>query len=186
MTTPQPPPTPASAIYTLGCGEMLPEHICRRLESLEVEFIVEVRSKPFAIDRPDLYPSQLQALFEEREFKYLDMSAQLGDRPEDLSVYARGGQRIDYQKCRQRAWAQEGLARLLKAYELGLRLCLLGREPDPCKSHLARFIGESLWEDHHIESRHLTAGGSWMSQADVRQQLARWNEPIDLSAADGL
>lgn len=184
MTTPPLLPTSAGAIYTLGCGEMLPEHICRRLESLDVEYIVEVRSKPFAIDRPDLYPSHLQTLFEERAFKYLDMSAQLGDRPEDLSVYARGGQRVDYQKCRQRSWAMEGIQRLHKAYTLGLRLCLLGRQPDPCKSHLARFIGEALWDEHQIESRHLTAGGSWMSQADVRQQLARWNELISLSAAD--
>lgn len=183
---PQPSSPTAGVIYTIGVGELLAEHLCRRLESLEVEFVIDVRSPPFSIDRPDLYPSQLERVFTEHELRYVNMSDQLGDRPKDVSVYTRGGQRVDYRKCRQRDWAKEGLSRLLKAYQLGLRICLLGRHPDPCHSHVARFIGEAIWDEHQIEARHLMASGSWSTQNDIRQLLARWGQELHLSSEDDL
>ena len=177
-------PPQRGVIYTLGCGELLPEHLCRRLMSLDVSFVVDVRSAPFEISRPDLYPSALKGLLEAQEIRVVSMSDTLGDRPEDVSVYVQGGKHIDYQRCRQRPWFQRGVERLHKAYSLGLRVCVLGREPDPCKSHLARAIGEALWELHGVELKHLTASGPLLCQHEVRRiVVGQWGQPMHLSWA---
>lgn len=173
--------TTAPAIYTLGTGDMLLEHISRRCECLGVEYIIDLRSPPYDFGRKDLWPKPLHDYLAEREIRYVNMHQSLGDRPDDISVYVQSGRRIDYRKCYDRQWAQQGLQRILNAYELDLRICLLDREADPRKSHRARFIGPWLAQQN-IPVRHLATSGTWLTQREVEHMIESvWTQKTHLS-----
>jgi len=158
-----------AAIYTLGIGDLFVENLARWLEAREVEYLIDIRSPPYRIDRPELEPGALSKLLKARETKYLNLNKQLGDRPKDIAL--RSGGLIDYRRYRARAYAREGLERIEKAWELGARICVLGREADPVISHRARLIGQELHERGYT-IRHLTHQGSrLMTHAELLRVL---------------
>lgn len=180
-STPTNAPELAGAIYTLGTGDMLLEHISRRCEALGVEYLIDLRSPPYDFNRRDLFPHPLSEYLAERDIRYVNMHQTLGDRPEDVSVYVQGGRRVDYRKCYDRPWALQGMQRLLHAHELGLRICLLDREPDPRKSHRARFLGPWLAQ-HNIATRHLAPSGAWLTQREVEHLIETvWDQKTYLA-----
>ncbi len=169
------------AIYTMGCGDLLREHLLRRLQHRRITHVVDLRSAPFEFSRRDLMPPALHSFLAEHDIKYLYLGDSLGDRPEDVSVYLQGGAQIDYLRCRERAWAQAALDRLMRAHDLGFRLMLLGREADPCRCMRARLVGRMLLE-RGVSPRHITAFDSLMTQAQVLRVITRiWREDPTLS-----
>lgn len=168
MTSHDSPPEDSGVLYTMGCGDMLREHISRRCESLGVTFIVDVRSPPFEYGRSALNPRPLSEFLAQREIKYVDMHEGLGDRPADLSLWVQQGRTVDYERYAQRLSAQDSLDRLVEAYNMGLRICVLDREPDARKSHRARFIGYCM-KQRGIHVKHLEPAGAWRSQDEVER-----------------
>ena len=78
------------------------------------------------------------------------------------------GRTIDYERYAQRLSAQACIDRLVEAYTMGLRICVLDREPDARKSHRARFIGHRL-RLRGVDVRHLEPAGAWRSQDEVER-----------------
>ena len=152
----------------MGCGDMFREHISRRCESLGVTYLVDVRSPPFDYSRKPLHPKPLSEYLAQREIRYVDMHERLGDRPMDLSLWVQQGRTIDYERYAQRQSAQDELDRLVEAYNMGLRICVLDREADARKSHRARFIGYCL-KQRGIHARHLEPAGAWHSQEEIER-----------------
>lgn len=172
-----------AAIYTLGVGDLFVENLARWLEPREVEYLIDLRSPPYRIDRPELEPEELSRYLKARGTKYLNLSKKLGDRPKDIAL--RSGGLIDYRKYRTRSYAREGLERIERAWELKSRVCILGREADPVLSHRARLIGQELHERGYT-IRHLTHQGSrLMTHAELLRVLWLTRDSIHTTSQPG-
>ena len=171
------------ALYTLGCGHMLGERVVTTLEAREVGFVFDLRSPPFDLSRPDLEPDALGARFEAAGTRYVRAHEELGDRPQDISLYVESGARIDYTKYAARESAKRMLARLEDAWQGGYRVALLGRTSDPALAHRARFVSEALYQRAGIVARHLVVmGSSTISHTEVRRMIWGMRDTITLSA----
>lgn len=172
-----------AAIYTLGVGDYFLDNIARVIESREVEYVIDVRSPPHSFLREELFPDVLEPYLFARGTRYLNLSDKLGDRPSDVSLLGHGGV-IDYQRYRQRDQAQLGLDRIEAAWKMGCRVCVLGREPDPVRSHRARLVGHGLYE-RGLRVRHLLhQGGKLMTHEELLQFVWNVRQTIHRSHVD--
>lgn len=142
-----------AAVYTLGVGDLYLIHLLRWLDAREITHVYDVRSPPYEFSRPELFPQELAIALKAHEMTYMELSDGLGDRPRDISLH-RPDHRLDYRRYLKRRTAQEHLSRIELAWSIGRRVCILGREADPVRSHHARLIGQGLYE-RQIIARHI-------------------------------
>ena len=166
-----------AAVYTLGVGALFVERLARCLEAREVEYVIDIRSPPHGFHRPELFPEPLEAFLGARQTRYLNLAEDLGDRPRDVSLLGAKGQ-IDYRRYRSRPGAARGLERIMRAWEMGCRVCVLGRHPDPVQSHRARLVGHALFE-RGVQVRHLvTMGDRLMTHEELLRLVWRVRQSI--------
>lgn len=107
-------------LMSIGYGRRSIGEFIDALRERGVAYVVDVRSKPFARN-PEFTRDALAAHLAAAGVAYLFLGGQLGGIPNDSSCYDDNG-RVDYSKCRRRPAFLEGLARLIRAHELGLRV----------------------------------------------------------------
>ena len=98
------------------------------------------------------------------------MGDSIGGLPSDTSCYTDG--HIDYAKVREKAFFQEGLARLLVAAEKGLKVAVMCSESEPEKCHRSKLIGQELIK-HDISMNHIVGIGKSQSQETVMAILTK-------------
>ena len=114
--------------------------------------------------------------------RYVRAHDELGDRPQDISLYVEAGARLDYTKYEERESAKKMIARLEDAWRGGYRVALLGRTSDPALSHRARFVSEALYLSAGIIARHvLVMGNSTLSHTEVRRMVWTMRDTLTLS-----
>ncbi len=171
-----------AAIYTMGIGDFSREHVVRRLMCRGVEFVVDIRSPPYAFDMSDFFPEELSKFLSVQGLRYLNLSDNLGDRPRDISLHT-SMKRIDYRRYLSRRYASEGISRIALAYTIGCRVCVLGREAKPVYAHHARLVGQGLAE-RDVGVRHISMyGDAMMSHAALVRQINLLGETVHFSPA---
>lgn len=155
-------------VFTIGHGNHSREAFLAQLTRAEVGYLVDVRSTPYSRFQPDFTREPLEHVLRENRLQYVFMGDLLGGRPKDDDCYTNG--KVDYTKTRKKDFFCRGIARLKKAYEQGLRVCLLCSEGQPSQCHRAKLVAAALG-DEGIDVTHLLPDGSHRSQAEVIAEL---------------
>jgi uncharacterized protein (DUF488 family) len=147
----------AVPLYTVGYGGATYRTIADRLLERGVDFLVDVRSKPYARYAAEFSREPLQNLLASDGIRYVFMGWELGGRPDDPTVYDDEGH-VVYERVAATDAFRSGLDRLLAAVSQGHVLCLLCSEKDPAACHRAKLVGESL-SRRGVDVRHIDGSG---------------------------
>jgi uncharacterized protein (DUF488 family) len=158
-------------IHTIGHGNATTQVIIDLLLKNQVEVLVDVRSVPYSRFVPDFNSRPLKAALNAAGLKYVFAGEKLGGRPKDPTVYRAGTppdsdddveaedyiDLVDYTLVAQRAWYQEGLARLTEIAR-EYPTAIMCSEEDPNHCHRSLLIAKSLVE-RGVEVRHIRRDG---------------------------
>ena len=158
----------AGRVFTIGHGTHTREALLEHLTRSQVLYVVDVRSAPYSRFQPEFSREPLEQFLNGNGVHYVFMGDLLGGRPQDEDCYTDG--RVDYAKTRSKDFFIQGIARLKKAYEQGLQICLLCSEGQPSQCHRAKLVAPAL-ADEGIEVTHLLPDGSRRTQAEVIAQV---------------
>lgn len=155
-------------IFTIGHGNHSLETFLGQLNRFQIEYVVDVRSAPYSRFQPEFSRELIEQTLRENQIKYVFMGDLLGGRPKDKDCYTNG--KVDYAKTSMKDFFINGIARLKKAYEQGLIICLFCSEGQPSQCHRAKLVSAALVNDD-IEVSHILPDGSRQSQAEVIDKL---------------
>lgn len=155
-------------MFSIGHGSSTPGKVVECLKRVQVGFVIDVRSVPYSRFQPDFARERLQVFLREHGIHYVFMGKELGGRPKDEACYTSG--KVDYTKCQEMRFFQDGLSRLIDAYSQGLRVCLLCSEGKPWMCHRSKLIGVALAREG-ISVTHILPGGQEENQESVIGRL---------------
>ena len=121
-----------------------------------VNYLVDVRTKPFSKFRPEFSQEPLTANLRRSGVTYVLLGETLGGRPSDPTCYTNG--KVDYGKVRERDWFAEGLARLETGWREGHRIAIMCAESAPERCHRTKLVGEAL-ADRGVSVSHIDESG---------------------------
>jgi uncharacterized protein (DUF488 family) len=139
------------------------------LKQHDINYLLDVRSKPYSKFNPDYSRSQLEAYLAAAGIKYVYMGESLGGQPQVASVYTKDG-KVDYEKIKSKEFYRSGIQRLREAWEQGLRVALMCSEARPETCHRSKLIGETLVEAG-IDVIHIDENGHPQTQQQVLLRL---------------
>jgi len=76
-----------TTIFSIGHGNKKIEDFIQELKSFEIQFLLDIRSKPFSKWNPQFNQNELKYKLEEKGIKYVFVGDTLGGLPEDRSCY---------------------------------------------------------------------------------------------------
>jgi len=131
-------------VYSIGHGNKAIEQFVSELKKFDIQFLIDVRSKPYSKHHPQFNLPVLQHSpnFVNNGIKYAYMGDELGGLPTNSACYTNG--RVDYGKLSRDAAFQHGLKRIIDANEKHFRICIMCSESDPKQCHRTKLIGEEL------------------------------------------
>ncbi len=176
MNTEEKPMEKMTPIYTIGYGGRSTEEFIRLLKQFGIEFLLDVRSKPYSSFRPEFSKDQLERLLASEGIKYLWLGDSLGGQPDDPECYTSDG-RVDYLRVSNTATYKSGLERLDRAWKSQKPVAMMCSEGKPENCHRSKLIGESLLEAN-IPVMHIDEMGILRSQVEVIRRLTKGQLPL--------
>ena len=85
-----------STLYSIGHGNKTIEEFEKELRSFGIQYLIDVRTKPYSKWNPSFNQEALRALLQKRGFVYVYMGDTIGGLPSDPACYTDG--HIDYAK----------------------------------------------------------------------------------------
>ncbi|THU36002.1 DUF488 domain-containing protein [Niastella caeni] len=141
-------------LYTIGHGSRKSDDFLALLKEYDIEYLADVRSKPYSRFHPQFNQNALKLFLEQQGIRYVFMGDELGGRPADASCYDKEG-KIDYEIVKTKDFFKRGIERLKTAYNKDVNLAIMCSERNPCECHRTRLIGMVLDNDniilHHID-----------------------------------
>ncbi|HVR35278.1 MAG TPA: DUF488 domain-containing protein [Methylomirabilota bacterium] len=135
-------PETGPSLHTIGYGARSLEGFLAVLRQHRIEYVLDVRSAPYSKFKPEFSKEVFEAALKAHGIRYVFMGDTLGGQPRGLECYTDG--KVDYDKVRTRPFFREGIGRLRKAHEQGLRAALMCSEGKPEQCHRSKMIGEAL------------------------------------------
>jgi uncharacterized protein (DUF488 family) len=161
-----------SHVFTIGHGSKDIKELILELQSFNIEFLVDIRSKPYSKFHTQFNQNFLKYSVEEYHIKYGYLGNLLGGLPLDRACYTDG--KVDYDKLKTKSFFIEGLERLQKANNKGYNVCVLCSESNPKECHRAKLIGIEL-QKIGIELRHIIGYKKEKTQNQVIFELTKGN-----------
>ncbi len=153
-------------IFTIGYGARDMEAFLAVLQAHNIDFLIDVRSRPYSRYKPDFSKHLLSEQLEQTGIRYLFMGDQLGGQPEGEAIRTDEG-KIDYQKLAQQPFYLQGIHRLRNAFQQQQRVVLMCSEGKPENCHRYALIGNSL-EQSGIPVMHIDEKDELRSQQEIR------------------
>ena len=158
-------------IYTIGYGARDIEAFINALKLYQIDYVIDVRSKPYSRYKPELSKQLLEEKLIAAEARYVFMGDSLGGRPDDPSCYDESG-KVDYDKCRKRPQFLNGIGRLRKAHDQCLRVVLMCSEGKPEMCHRSTLIGKVLSADG-VDVQHIDENDNLLSHRQVMLRVQK-------------
>lgn len=152
-------------LHTIGHGNRSAEDFLSLLQSYGIQYLADVRSKPYSRFNPQFNRERLKAFLEQHGIRYVYMGHSLGGKPEDRSCYSESG-KVDYSILQHKDFFLRGIERLKTAYTKGIHLAIMCSESNPCHCHRSKLIGQSL-HAQQIGLCHIDEKGNPKTQDDV-------------------
>ncbi len=167
-----------TTIYSIGHGNKSIEDFINELKSFEIQFLLDIRSKPYSKWNPQFNQNELKFKVEEYGIKYVFVGDSLGGLPEDRSCYDRNG-KVVYDLIKEKGFFKDGLERLTTANEKQIKLAIMCSESKPEECHRSKLIGQELLKQH-ISLKHIMSAKQIKSQELVMMELTKGKGTIDL------
>ena len=160
-----------AALLTIGYGNQRSfDDFVALLLSHGVDYLVDVRTKPFSKFRPEFSQEPLATNLKRSGITYVAMGETLGGRPNDPTCYTNG--KVDYSKVRERDWFVAGLTRLVTGWREGHRIAAMCAELAPERCHRTKLVGEALVAQG-VSVAHIDADGLLVTHEAVIARLQR-------------
>jgi uncharacterized protein (DUF488 family) len=161
-------------VFSIGHGNKTIDEFVSELHSFDMEFLIDIRSKPYSKFSQHFSQQPLKMLVEKEHVKYVYMGKELGGLPtHDYTCFTSDG-KVDYDKLKEKDFFKEGLQRLLKANSKGIKVCIMCSESDPKMCHRSKLIGVEL-EKMGVILQHIVGVSKIITQ-----------KQIDIELTDGL
>lgn len=167
-----------TTIYSIGHGNKRIEDFIKELKAFEVQFLLDIRSKPFSKWNPQFNQNELKFKLEENGIKYVFVGDTLGGLPEDRSCYDYNG-KVVYDLIKEKHFFKEGLERLTTANEKNIKLAIMCSESKPEECHRSKLIGQELLKKK-ISLNHIVSDKLVKTQEMVMAELTKGKGTIDL------
>ena len=154
-----------SPLYTIGHGTRPIAELINLIKSFGVEYLADVRSRPYSKYNPQYNRESLFTALEKEGIRYVYLGDELGGRPDDPACYDSRG-KIDYAFVRRQTFFRKGLERLKVAQSKELKVVLLCSESKPQQCHRSRLIGRALIEEG-LTLRHIDEKGIVKDQHEL-------------------
>lgn len=166
-----------STLYSIGHGNKSIEEFKKELKSFDIQYLVDIRTKPYSKWNPDFNQEKLQMLIRNAGLVYVYMGDSIGGLPSDPSCYTDG--HIDYEKLRRKTFFIKGLERLIVANEKNIKLAIMCSESDPSMCHRSKLVGQELLK-RGIMLNHIVGIGKTKTQSEVILEVTKGLGTIDL------
>ncbi|MDE0472461.1 MAG: DUF488 domain-containing protein [Ekhidna sp.] len=167
-----------TTIYSIGYGNKKIEVFIAALKSFDIEYLLDVRSKPYSKWNPPFNQAALELALKNNGITYAFIGDTLGGLPEDRSCYDFNG-KVVYDLIREKDFFKEGLRRLTTANEKRIKLSIMCSESKPEECHRSKLIGQEL-SKKEISLKHIISEKRIKSQQSVMSELTKGLNTIDL------
>jgi uncharacterized protein (DUF488 family) len=167
-----------TTIYSIGHGNKKIQDFIKELKTFEVQFLLDIRSKPFSKWNPQFNQNELKFKLEENGIKYVFVGDTLGGLPEDRSCYDYNG-KVVYDLIKEKEFFKVGLERLTTANEKQIKIALMCSESKPEECHRSKLIGQELLKKK-ISLKHIVSDILVKSQEIVMAELTKGKGTVDL------
>jgi len=161
----------AAPLYSIGYGTRSEEDFVALLQRYRVQYLVDVRSRPYSRYRPMFSKNALQAIINGAQMRYVFLGHALGGMPDDPACRDADG-RVDYARVQQQPWFIEALDRLIAGMNDGHCMALMCAEADPERCHRTRLIGQAL-ADRGVSLMHIDRDGELVAQQQVMDRITQ-------------
>lgn len=167
-----------TTIYSIGHGNKKIEDFINELKTFEIQFLLDIRSKPFSKWNPQFNQNELKFKLEENGIIYVFVGDTLGGLPEDRSCYDYNG-KVVYDLIKEKDFFKEGLERLATANDKHIKLAIMCSESKPEECHRSKLIGQELLKKK-ISLKHIISDKLVKSQEMVVAELTKGKGTVDL------
>lgn len=167
----------ADTVYSIGHGNKTIESFVGELKSFGIQYLIDIRSRPFSKWNPDFSQAPLQNHLKDFRIVYVYMGDVLGGLPADRECYT--DNHVDYEKLSQKQFFKDGLNRIVTANSKSINVALMCSESDPAKCHRSKLIGQELLK-LGIHMHHIVGVGKILSQEDVMLIVTEGDGMVDL------
>jgi len=164
-------------IYSIGHGNKDIGRFIEELKAYNVQFLIDVRTKPYSKFWPHFDRERLRISLQEVSIKYLFLGEELGGLPDDPSCYRDG--LVDYDLLKSNKQFLEGIDRLVTAHQKELNVAIMCSESKPEECHRSKAIGEVLAE-RKIIVEHILSKSSSKDQSTIMNELTGGKAGLDL------
>ena len=164
-------------LYTIGHGNRKAKDFLSLLKNFEIDYLIDVRSKPYSRFNPQYNQNELKFFLEKNKIRYVFMGDALGGRPNDKSCYE--NERINYGAVKTKDFFIHGIERLKMAYGKDINAAIMCSESNPCKCHRSKLIGTVLDSDQMI-LKHIDENGQLKNHATVMNEINKGFAETDI------
>lgn len=158
----------STPIYTIGYGNRNIEDFINFLKKNDINYLVDVRSKPSSRFNPSFSQDAVIARLRRAGIRYVFMGDTIGGLPADRSCYT--DDRVDYNKIKTKDFYKAGIKRIRIAWDKNLRIVLMCSETKPEDCHRSKLLGDTLTK-MGIEVVHFDEHYKERSQEDVMDRI---------------
>jgi len=172
-----------STLYSIGHGNKTIEKLIDELKSFNIEYLVDVRTKPYSRWNPHFNKDSLQAILKKYGIRYLFLGNEIGGLPSDESCYTEDG-KIDYSLVKNKDFFKKGINRLLTANSKKIKIATMCSETNPEECHRSKLIGKELLL-RGVNTKHILEIDKIKTQSTINTILFGLfanNEDFDLSS----
>lgn len=167
-----------TTIFSIGHGQKELEEFYEELSSFEIQYVIDVRSSPFSKWASQFNQREISLFLRNHGIVYAFMGDTLGGRPiNEFCNDAEG--HFDYERMAQKQTFKDGIQRLINANEKQFKVAVMCSESDPSLCHRSKLIGRELYENYHINMKHIIAPREFVDECQVVLDLTKgqWTPP---------
>lgn len=151
-------------IHTIGYGARSIDAFVAVLQTLGIEYLIDVRSRPYSRHKPEFSKAALQSRLRSHGIRYVFMGDSLGGLPDDPAARTNG--EVDCDRLSRLPTYRAGIDRLRKAWEQQLPVAIMCSEGKPEMCHRSQLIGTTLVAEG-IGVAHVDENDRLITQTDV-------------------
>ncbi len=167
-----------TTIYSIGHGNKKIEDFIAELKSFKIQFLLDIRSKPYSKWNPQFNQDILDFELKKNGITYVFVGDTLGGLPKDRSCYDYEG-KVVYDLIKEKDFFKEGLERLTTANQKKINLAIMCSESKPEECHRSKLIGQELL-NKDISLKHIITSNRVKSQETVMNELTKGKGTVDL------
>ncbi|MBQ7594804.1 MAG: DUF488 domain-containing protein [Synergistaceae bacterium] len=153
-------------IYTIGYSGFTVEEFVDALKAHGVNFVVDVRSKPFSRHHIEYDKPVIARTLQAQGIKYENFAREFGARQEDRKFYTPNGW-LDYEKLMRSRRFYDGVVRMLDS---DYTFALMCKEENPIDCHRAIMVAR-VFNEIGRDVIHLMPDGNNFTQDDLEHEL---------------